>query len=134
LLKAIQREPDNALPCYAMADLLEEGGWAELSFSYRWLGWYGRRPGYREGKRLRKRFVWYREGAFEGWPSEESDRYDALPMARLDPLVFAAMESPNHPFQLYSTWEQAVKDLAKGLARMRALLQEPQPNKARGEG
>jgi hypothetical protein len=26
LLKTIQREPDNALPCYALADLLEEGG------------------------------------------------------------------------------------------------------------
>jgi hypothetical protein len=52
-----------------MADLLEEGGWSALSFAYRWMGWYGRRPGYRESKPLRKRFVWYRDGAFEGWPA-----------------------------------------------------------------
>jgi hypothetical protein len=125
LLKSIQREPENALHCYAMADLLEEGGWPELSFCYRWMGWYGRRPGYREGKRLRKRYVWYKEDAFDSWPSDEGDRYRALPRARLAPLVFAAMEILNHPFQLCSTWEQAVRDLAKGLAKMRALLQEP---------
>jgi hypothetical protein len=127
LLKAIQREPDNALHCFAMADLLEEEGWPDLAFAYRWMGWYGRRPGYREGKRLRKRYVWYREGAFEGWPSDEAERYNALPRARLDPLVFQAMELPNYQYRLYSTWEQAVKDLSKGLARMRALLQEPPP-------
>jgi hypothetical protein len=132
-LKSIQREPDNAIHCYAMADLLKEGGWAELSFAYRWMGWYGRRPGYREGKRLRKRFVWDRKGAFEGWPSDEAERYLALPRARLDPLVFQSMKLPGYQYQLYSTWEQAVKDLAKGLARMWALLQEPQPSKARGE-
>jgi hypothetical protein len=78
-----------------------------------------------------KRYVWYREEAFGPWPSEEADRYNALPRARLAPLVFAAMETPSHPFQLYSTWEQAVKDLSKGLARMRALLQEPRAKKAR---
>jgi hypothetical protein len=43
------------------------------------------------------------------------------------------MKLPNYQFQLDSTWEQAVKDLAKGLGRMRALLQEPQPKKARGD-
>jgi hypothetical protein len=95
LLKSIQREPDNALHCFAMADLLEEEGWPELSFAYRWMGWYGRRPGYREGKRLRKRYVWYKEEAFGAWPSDEADRYHNLPKARLDPLVFAAMEIPN---------------------------------------
>jgi hypothetical protein len=30
LLKSIQREPDNELHCFAMADLLEEGGWSGL--------------------------------------------------------------------------------------------------------
>jgi hypothetical protein len=89
LLKSIQREPDNALHCFA----------------YRWMPWYGRRPGFREGKRLRKRYVWYREEAFGEWPSDEADRYKALPRARLDPLIFQAMEKPNHPFQLYTTWE-----------------------------
>ena len=86
---------------------------------------HGPRPGYREGKRLRKRYVWYREEAFDKWPSDEADRYNALPRARLGPLIFRAIETPNHPFLLYTSWEQAVKDLAKGLARMRALLQEP---------
>jgi hypothetical protein len=130
LLKAIQREPDNALHCYAMADLLEEQDWPELSFCYRWMGWYGRRPGFREGKRLRKRYVWYQEEAFEAWPSDEATRYEMLPRARLDPLIFQAMETPNHPFQLYTTFEQAVRDLAKGLAKMRALLSEPKAKNA----
>jgi hypothetical protein len=121
LLKAIQREPDNALHCFVMADLLEEQGWPDLSFCYRWMGWYGRQPGFREGKYLRKRFVWDREEAFEAWPSDETHRYHALPRARLDPLIFQTMETPNHPFQLYTTWEQAVQDLAKGLAKMRSL-------------
>jgi hypothetical protein len=124
LLKAIQREPDNPLHCFAMADLLEEQGWPDLAFAYRWMGWYDRRPGYREGKRLRKRYVWYREEAFGAWPSEAT-RYELLPRARLDPLIFQAMETPNPPYQLYTTWEQAVKHLAEGLARLRALLQPP---------
>jgi hypothetical protein len=29
-----------------MADLLEEGDWAELPFCCRWMAWYGRRPGW----------------------------------------------------------------------------------------
>jgi hypothetical protein len=108
VLKAIQREPENALHCFAMADLLEEQGWPELSFCYRWMGWYDRRPGYREGKRLRKRYVWYRGGAFEKWSSDEADRYDALPRAQLEPLVFQSLKLPNYQYQLYTTWEQAV--------------------------
>jgi hypothetical protein len=48
----------------------------------------------------------------------------------METLIFQAMETPNHPDQLYTTWEQAVKDLAKGLAKMRAMLQKPQPKKA----
>src|SRR5207244_3674590 len=88
LLKEIQvqRDPDNPLACFALADLLEEEGAAELSFAYRWMGWKGRRPGYREGPRLRKRFVWYEEKAPADWPGEEAERYNALPMARLYPL------------------------------------------------
>jgi hypothetical protein len=81
LLKTIQQEPaDNSLSCYAMADLLEEGGWLDLAFTYRWMGWYNRRPGKREGQRLRKRFVWYKKGAFGGWPSEEAERSAVCPM------------------------------------------------------
>jgi hypothetical protein len=126
LLKTIQQEPaDNPLACYAMADLLEEGGWLDLAFCYRWMGWYGRRPGKREGPRLRKRFVWYKEAAFVEWPSDESDRYDRLPHAWLAPLVYQSLQTANQQFQLYSTWEQAVNDLAKGLARLRALLGPP---------
>jgi hypothetical protein len=64
LLKTIQHEPDSKVACYAMADLLEEQGWNDLAFTCRWMGWYERRPGYREGKYLRKRFVWYKEEAF----------------------------------------------------------------------
>jgi hypothetical protein len=45
--------------------------------------------------------------------------------------MFQAMKPANHPFQLYTTFEQAVRDLAKGLAKMRALLSEPQVKKAR---
>jgi hypothetical protein len=60
LVKTVQREPDNRLACYALADLLEEEGWPDLSFCYRWMDWYDRRPGKREGPRLRKRFVWYK--------------------------------------------------------------------------
>jgi hypothetical protein len=126
LLKTIQQEPaTNPLSCYAMADLLEEGGWSDLSFCYRWMGWHDRRPGRREGQRLRKRFVWYKEGAFQGWPSDESDRYDRLKCARLAPLVYQALESANAQYQLYSTWEQAVHDLSRALGRLRALLQPP---------
>ena len=125
LLKTIQREPDNRLACYAMADLLEEGGWLDLAFCYRWMGWNDRRPGKREGSRLRKRFVWYKDGAFEKWPSDEAERYSALPAARLDPLVYDSLPKANPQFQLYGGWEQAVKDLAQGLARMRGLLEKP---------
>ena len=42
LLKTIQREPDNKLACFAMADLLEEQGRNDLAFGYRWMGWYDR--------------------------------------------------------------------------------------------
>jgi hypothetical protein len=69
------------------------------------MGWHGRRPGYREGKGLRKRFAWDREQAFEGWLGEEADRYRSLPMARL-PLIDQALEA-NPRFQLSSTFEQA---------------------------
>jgi hypothetical protein len=126
MMKEIQREPDNPLACFALADLLEEEGWTDLSFCYRWMGWYRRRPGHREGPRLRKRFVWYKEGAFEGWPTDESERYDALPMARLHPLVFQSMATGNAQYDLYATWQQAVKALAQGLARLRGLLQPPE--------
>jgi hypothetical protein len=102
LLKAVQREPDNPLPCYALADLLEEEGWTELSFAYRRMGWYGRRPGYREGKFLRKRFAWYREDAFEAWPGGEADGYNALPRARPQPLVSQAREA-NPQFRQLAT-------------------------------
>jgi TPR repeat protein len=96
LLKAIPQEPaDNPLSCYAMADLLEEGGWLDLAFTYRWMGWYTHRPGKREGQRLRKRFVWYKVGAFGGWPSDEAERYSSLPHAWLDPLVYQALQTAN---------------------------------------
>ena len=131
LLKTIQREPDNKLACFAMADLLEEGGSTDLAFCYRWMGWYDRRPGKREGKYLRKRFVWYKEEAFEAWPGEEADRYNALPMARLQPLVFLAMEAGNPQYRLYQTWQQATSDLAKALAKLRALLQPPPETQGR---
>jgi hypothetical protein len=126
LLKTIQQEPaSNPLSCYAMADLLEEGGWLDLAFTYRWMDWYNRRPGKREGKRLRKRFVWYREGAFLGWPSDEGDRYEQLSHARLDPLVYHALPTANPQYQLYTSYEQAVNDLAKALTSLRALLGPP---------
>jgi hypothetical protein len=124
LLKEIQseREPSNPLACFAMADMLEEEGASDLSFAYRWMGWRGRRPGYREGMLLRKRFVWYEEKAFEAWPGDESERYSALPMAWLHPLVFQALGPGNLQFRLYATWEQAADGLATGLARLRELL------------
>jgi hypothetical protein len=127
LLKTIQQEPaSNPLSCYAMADLLEEGGWLDLAFTYRWMGWHSRRPGKREGQRLRKRFVWYKVGAFDGWPGDEAERYSSLPHARLDPLVYQALgTTANTQYQLYTTWEQAVNNLAEGLARLRALLAPP---------
>ena len=125
LFKTVQREPGNKLACYAMADLLEEEGRADLSFAYRWMGWYDRRPGKREGSRLRKRFVWDKEGAFEGWPTDEGERYDALPNAHLHPLVYQALPDANPQYQLYTTWEKAVNDLSEGLARLRALLEKP---------
>jgi hypothetical protein len=71
---APQGPADNLLSCNALSDLLEEEGWLNLAFCYRWMGWHNRRPGQREGKRLRKRFVWYKQGAFDGWPSDEEDR------------------------------------------------------------
>ena len=39
LFKTVQREPGNKLACYALADLLEEEGRADLAFTYRWMGW-----------------------------------------------------------------------------------------------
>jgi hypothetical protein len=125
LLKEIrsEREPDNPLACFALADLLEEDGQADLSFTYRWMGQKRKRPGYREGSRLRKRYVWYVEGAFGGWASDEWDRYSALPAARLHPLLFRAMgPGGNDLFRLYSTWEQAVASLRMGLNLLWELL------------
>jgi hypothetical protein len=89
------------------------------------MGWYERRPGKREGRLLRKRFAWYKDGAFGEWPSDEADRYERLPHARLDPLVYLSLQKANSQFQLYSTSEQAVNNLAEGLARLRTLLQPP---------
>jgi hypothetical protein len=125
LLKTIQEEAGNRLACYAMADLLEEQGWPDLGFCYRWMGWYDRRPGKREGKRLRKRFAWYREGARFGYLDQEVLRYANLPEARLPELVYLALQVNKPEYVLYRTWEQAVSDLAKGLARMRTLLEQP---------
>jgi hypothetical protein len=124
LLNEIQseREPHNPLACFAMADLLEEEGSADLSFCYRYMGWRGRRPGFRAGLLLRKRFVWYEEKTFDAWPGEEAERYNALPMAWLHPLVFQALGPGNVQYRLYATWEQAVADLARALARLRELL------------
>ena len=48
-----------------------------------------------------------------------------MPAARLDPLVYQALPKANPQYQLYSTWEQAVNALAKGLERLRNLLQQP---------
>ena len=57
--------------------------------------------------------------------TDEGDRYEALPAARLDPLVYQALPKANPQYQLYATWEQAVNALAKGLERLRNLLQPP---------
>jgi hypothetical protein len=125
LLETIQREPDNQVACYTMADLLEEEGWPQRAFCYRWMGWYGMRPGERQGKHLRKRFVWYKEGAFFGFLDPEEERYNSLPHARLPALLFEALDA-NHPeHQLYATWQQAVKDLEKALTQVRALVLHP---------
>jgi hypothetical protein len=125
LLKEIrgEREPDNPLACFALADMLAEEGALDLSFAYRWMGWKGKRPGYREGKRLRMRFVWYEENAFGEWPSDEWDRYRALPMARLHPLVFQAMGPGNRLFWIYATWDDAIASLSVSLALLRGLLE-----------
>jgi hypothetical protein len=73
----------------------------------------------------------YKEGAFGEWPSDEADRYDSLPHARLAPLVYQFLQTANSQFQLYSTWEQAVNNLAEALTRLRVLLQPPPARKAR---
>jgi hypothetical protein len=125
LLKTIQQEPDNRLACYAMADLLEEENWPELAFCYRWMGWYDRRPGKREGKGLRKRFVWYKEAASFAEYDPEAQRYLCMPHARLPALLFSALEATHPEHQLYANWQQAFKDLAKGLARVRAIVTPP---------
>jgi hypothetical protein len=43
---------------HALADLLEEQSEMGLSFCYRWMGCYRRRPGRWEGRQFRKRSVW----------------------------------------------------------------------------
>jgi hypothetical protein len=117
LLETIQREPDNQVACYTMADLLEEEGWPQRALRYRWMGWYGRRPGTREGKGLRKRFVWYKDGACLECIGE-AEHYDRLPAARLNAIGFLSLEPVNPQYHLSSAWEEAVNDLAKGLPRM----------------
>jgi hypothetical protein len=129
LLKSVKSEPHDRLACFALADMLEEEGWSELSFCYRWMGWYDRRPGKREGPRLRKRFVWYREGMIPVVPYGEAERYLMLTGARLPALVYQALEPKHSDYQIYMTWEQAVRDLAKALARMRTLLEPPAERK-----
>jgi hypothetical protein len=128
-MKAVKQDPTDSLSCYAMADLLEEQGWMDFAFCYRWMGWYNRRPGEREGPRLRKRFVWYKEGANLFFPYGEDERYLKLPYARLPSLLYSAMEPKNADYLLYNSWETAVADLCKGLSRMRALLQQPPEKK-----
>jgi hypothetical protein len=127
--KAIEDDPHDRVSCYAMADTLEEQGWIDLAFCYRWMGWYDRRPGQRKGERLKKRIVWYKEGVTLYHPYGEDERYYSLPHAHLPPLVYLAMEPKNSEYLLYTRWEQAVTDLARGLARMRGLLAQPQERK-----
>jgi hypothetical protein len=129
LKKAIEQDPGDRLSCYAMADMLEERGWMDLAFCYRWMGWFDRRPGKREGARLRKPIVWYKEGASFVYPYDEDERYRRLPHAHLPGLIYLAMEPKNAEYTLYTKWEQAVADLAKALAHMRALLQQPPEKK-----
>jgi hypothetical protein len=123
LKKAVEEDPTDRLSCFAMADLLEEQGWLDLAFCYRWMGWYDRRPGKRDGPRLRKRIVWYKEGASLFFPWGEDERYFSLPHARLPGLIYTAMEPKNSEYLLYNTWDSAVRALSNGLARMRAILQ-----------
>jgi hypothetical protein len=125
LLKTIQREPENRLACYAMADILEEENWPDRAFCYRWMGWHDRRPGRREGRGLRKRFVWYRAGASFDFFSDEAGRYESLPQARLPALLFGVLGANTADHQLYETWQQAVRALEKTLAQVRALVSQP---------
>ena len=89
------------------------------------MGWYDRRPGAREGKRLRKRFVWYRQGASFAFFDDEAQRYDSLPHARLPALLFTTLAGHAQQYLLYATWQQALLDLAKALLGVLALVSPP---------
>jgi hypothetical protein len=122
LILTIQQEPDNPLACYAMADLLEEEKRPKLAFAYRWMGWYDRRPGRREGKRIRLPYAWYPEHFGLQDPKEEAF-FNSLPWAHLGVTVYSY--AVGGYYQLYGSWEEAVDHLASGLARLRGLLEPP---------
>ena len=133
-MKTIQREPDNKLACFAMADLLEEQGRNDLAFCYRWMGWYDRRPGKREGKYSPQRSSGTKRRHSRFGRAKRRIDFNSLPMTghRLQPLIFLAMETGNPQYRLYSTWQQAASDLAKALANLRPASNNHQKRKDGG--
>lgn len=129
--------PENqALDCFALADMLEEGDRHEEATAYRWMGWWGRRPAARKWARIKKTVVWYREG-LEGFEQmgAEGQSYYAQPWGHLPYLVYLAMGRRNPEYLLYQTWDEAILDLGKALCRMRDAISPPSPQtKKKGHG
>jgi hypothetical protein len=111
--------------CYALADLLEEDGDPRTAFAVRWMGWYGRRPAYRDWRQVRRPWCWHNEQGGMFPSGNDRTLMIEFPHSRLPPLVFRSL-TPAKLIRLYDTAEDAVRSLGCGLERLRKQLEPPE--------
>jgi hypothetical protein len=128
MVKAVINDPMDRVSAFALADRLEEEGESLtlLARAVRWMGWYDLRPGWRDGERIKKPWVWYMDRAYLAHDPTEGQRRDANPHAELPLLVFIALKGGHgRAYVIYRDWAAAVAALADCLEKMRQLLEEP---------
>lgn len=126
--RLIQEEPTDPLHCLAMADWLAEYGRDEESFAFRLMAKHGWRPGHRAKYRtepgetakrvpVKWSWCWWLEGRSKG------DQADVPVSCELpEPILVAVMSNPFADHRYYPSWESAVADLVRGLAKLQQLL------------
>ena len=108
---------------FACADWHEEQGNQAMAKAYRWMGKKGRWPAHRTGERIKKPYAWYNADAYIASELERK-RYEDNPNSWVEvDLFFALVTGSTYTIAAnmkpYTSWEEAVEDLAKALQRMK---------------
>lgn len=125
LIRTALADPADALSCYAAADLLEERGDDALAFAWRWMGWNGVRPAWRESARIQRPWAWYCEDKQQYMSPLERERTAAMPYAVLPQDLFQIIYGPMRHVAPCVEPESLIDDLASGLRRMRRIVEKP---------